>query len=69
MFRVRNNLYATQFHPELDVEGIVVRVRAYAEYGYFPPEELEKVVARVRAADVSVPPRILEAFVRRYARD
>ena len=59
MFRVRSNLYATQFHPELDVEGIVVRVRAYAEYGYFPPAELEEVVARVRAADVSVPPRIL----------
>jgi len=68
MFRVRSNLYATQFHPELDVVGIVGRVRAYAEYGYFPPAELEEVVARVRAADVSVPPRILGAFVRRYAR-
>jgi len=69
MFRVRRNLYATQFHPELDVDGIVVRIRAYAEYGYFPPAELDEVIARVRAADVSVPPRILEAFVRRYSRD
>ncbi|WP_028051159.1 glutamine amidotransferase [Cellulomonas sp. URHD0024] len=68
MFRVGRNLYATQFHPELDVDGIVVRIRAYAEYGYFPPMELDEVVARVRAADVSVPPRILSAFVRRYAR-
>ncbi|WP_028045958.1 glutamine amidotransferase [Cellulomonas sp. URHE0023] len=69
MFRVRRNLYATQFHPELDVEGIVGRVRAYSEYGYFPPAELTEVVARVRAADVTVPRRILDAFVRRYARD
>jgi len=68
MFRVGQNLYATQFHPELDVEGIVGRVRAYDGYGYFPPAELEEVVARVRATDVTVPPRILGAFVRRYAR-
>lgn len=68
MFRVRNNLYATQFHPELDVDGIVVRVRTYSGYGYFPPAELEAVIARVLATDVSVPPRILAAFVRRYAR-
>ena len=27
MFRVRRNVYATRFHPELDVEGIVTRVR------------------------------------------
>jgi len=44
-------------------------VRAYDGYGYFPPAELEEVVARVRATDVTVPPRILGAFVRRYARD
>lgn len=68
MFRVRTNLYATQFHPELDVDGIVGRIRTYSGYGYFPPAELEEVVARVRATDVSVPPRILAAFVRRYAR-
>ena len=68
MFRVRRNLYATQFHPELDLDGIVGRVRAYDGYGYFPPTELDEVVARVRATHVTVPPRILRAFVRRYAR-
>jgi GMP synthase (glutamine-hydrolysing) len=68
MFRVRNNLYATQFHPELDPQGIVTRIRVYRNYGYFPPEEAEAVIARVSSADVSVPPKILGAFVRRYAR-
>lgn len=32
MFRVRSNLYATQFHPELDVAGIVTRIRVPAPW-------------------------------------
>ncbi|MGY2876759.1 GMP synthase (glutamine-hydrolyzing) [Marmoricola sp. URHA0025 HA25] len=66
MFRVRTNLYATQFHPELDVAGIVTRVRIYQHHGYFPPEELEELIARIRGAVVTEPPRILAAFVARY---
>jgi len=68
MFRVRRNLYATQFHPELDVPGIQGRVRTYATYGYFPPAELEEVLSRVEKADVWAPPRVLAAFVERYRR-
>jgi GMP synthase (glutamine-hydrolysing) len=67
MFRVRTNLYATQFHPELDVDGIVTRVRVYQHAGYFPPETLEELITRLRGAEVTVPPRILAAFVARYA--
>ena len=67
MFRVRTNLYATQFHPELDVDGISTRIRVYREYGYFRPDEADAVLAGVRGADVWAPPRILAAFVRRYA--
>ena len=67
MFRVRQNLYATQFHPELDVAGIVTRVRVYRHAGYFPPEELEELVVRLEAAVVSEPSRILKNFVARYA--
>jgi GMP synthase (glutamine-hydrolysing) len=68
MFRVRQNLYATQFHPELDLDGITTRIGVYRDYGYYRPGEYDEVVARVRRADVWAPPRILEAFVRRYAR-
>lgn len=68
-FRVQDNLYATQFHPELDVPGIVARVRAYRYSGYFPPAEIEQVVASVRRAVVDQPPRLLAAFVHRYARE
>ena len=67
-FRVRENLYATQFHPELDVPGIVQRVRIYQDAGYFPPEETERVVAALHTSHVVHPPLLLRAFVRRYAR-
>jgi GMP synthase (glutamine-hydrolysing) len=68
MFRVRSNLYATQFHPELDVPGISARIRIYGGYGYYEPDEQEQVLAGVATADVWAPPRILAAFVARYAR-
>ena len=67
MFRVRSNLYATQFHPELDQAGIISRVRVYRHAGYFPPEELEDLVARLATELVTEPPRILRNFVTRYA--
>lgn len=67
MFRVGRNAYATQFHPELDVAGLVTRIHVYRDAGYFPPSELDALVARVTPAVVTEPARILAAFVARYA--
>lgn len=69
MFRVRKNVYATQFHPELDVEALVGRIRTYRHAGYFPPEQADEYMERARASVVDEPERILRAFARRYARD
>lgn len=69
MFRVKQNLYATQFHPELDAEGLIERIRIYRHAGYFPPDQADAVIARTRTAMVRWPPQILGNFVRRYARD
>ncbi|MCA0146487.1 glutamine amidotransferase [Blastococcus sp. LR1] len=66
MFRVRQNVYATQFHPELDVDGLVARARIYQHAGYFPPDELDQVVALAEAAEVHEPARVLANFVARY---
>jgi GMP synthase (glutamine-hydrolysing) len=66
MFRVKQNLYATQFHPELDVTGIVQRIKVYRHAGYFPPDDADAVIATVRNTRVTVPPRILANFARRY---
>lgn len=68
MFRVGRNVYATQFHPELDVEGIVTRIHAYAAFGYFAPDELDLTLTAVRRTPVEAPSRILRTFVERYAR-
>jgi GMP synthase (glutamine-hydrolysing) len=67
-FRVRENLYATQFHPELDVPGIVTRIEVYKDAGYFPPETAPALIAEVSRLVVDQPPRVLANFVRRYAR-
>ncbi|MHA7275264.1 glutamine amidotransferase [Arthrobacter sp. HLT1-21] len=67
MFRIRANLYATQFHPELDVDGLVQRIDVYRNAGYFPPEEAEDYMARARSSRVEWPAAILRNFVDRYA--
>lgn len=67
MFRIKTNLYATQFHPELDREGITIRARVYRDAGYFPPAELDLLIGRLNTAVVTEPPRILANFVARYA--
>ena len=67
-FRIKQNLYATQFHPELDVPGIIERVRIYQDAGYFPAGDTERVAAALQSSDVVHPPLLLRAFVQRYAR-
>jgi GMP synthase (glutamine-hydrolysing) len=69
MFRVKSNVYATQFHPELDVPGFCARARVYQHYGYFPPDELEELIARLSLGVVTEPGRLLKNFVARYGKD
>lgn len=68
MFRIGDNVYATQFHPELDLDGILTRIRAYAGYGYFADHEMPATVAAVRHLPVTHTGTILRRFVERYAR-
>ena len=67
-FRVRENLYVTQFHPELDVDGVISRVMVYRDAGYFPPEDFDRIVANLRASNPIEPARLMRAFVERYKR-
>src|SRR4051812_24627655 len=54
-FRVRRNIYAPQFHPELDLEGVCTRIDVYKDAGYFPPSAAESLKERSRAVQVSHP--------------
>lgn len=65
-FRVGRNVYATQFHPELDNASFSSRVRAYAGHGYFEPHELQVILDRVHLADVRASHMILGRFVEEY---
>ena len=65
-FRVGTNVYATQFHPELDVAGLRTRIEVYKHAGYFEPGQAEEIKAQSARCDVSWAPAILRGFVRRY---
>jgi GMP synthase (glutamine-hydrolysing) len=67
-FRLGRHVYATQFHPELDVDGLVTRIETYRHFGYFEPEEGGELVRLARAAVVTEPPRLLARFVELFAR-
>jgi GMP synthase (glutamine-hydrolysing) len=68
-FRLGQNVYATQFHPELDVDGLCTRVEVYRHHGYFEPEQMEHLQAMARASVVTEPMHLLSAFVTAYAAD
>lgn len=68
LFKVGQNVYATQFHPELDVPGIVRRMQTYRHEGYFAPEELDGLIDEVSRADVQYASRVLKNFVDTYAK-
>ena len=68
-FRVGANVYATQFHPELDAVGMCTRIEVYKHAGYFDPSEADDLKDLAWNSEVSHPPAILRAFVRRYGRD
>ncbi len=67
MFRVGKNVYATQFHPEGDAEGFIVRIHAYKHHGYFPPETAQQLIEAVSREDTPYAREILRRFVSRYA--
>lgn len=67
-FRIGQHVWATQFHPELDVAGLVTRIEVYRHYGYFEPAGADELIASARAATVTEPPRLLRRFVEIAAR-
>lgn len=66
MFRVGSNVYATQFHPEGDCEGFILRIHAYKNHGYFPPETANDLIEAVSREDTPLAREILKRFVNRY---
>ena len=66
MFRLKSNIYATQFHPEADEEQFSLRVDIYKDYGYFRPEESAKIKSILKDVEVPESNEILRRFVAKY---
>jgi GMP synthase (glutamine-hydrolysing) len=65
MIRVKQNIYATQFHPEADGPEFALRIREYKLAGYFPPDDADRLIAQALEEKVSVPTQIFRRFVER----
>ena len=66
-FRIGSNVYATQFHPELDAAGLCTRIEVYKHAGYFEPEQAGELKAQAYRSNATWPPVILDRFATRYA--
>ena len=66
MLRVGRNVYATQFHPELDADGLALRINIYKHAGYFAPSEAQALIDVVCREHVTEPVKILQQFIKRY---
>ncbi|MFE5671064.1 glutamine amidotransferase [Agromyces sp. NPDC056523] len=63
VYRAGTHVYATQFHPEVSTDDFIARAHVYRHHGYFPAHELDLFIARVGAASVTEPRRMLRRFV------
>lgn len=66
MFRVGENVYATQFHPEGDAEEFALRIDVYANHGYFEPNEAELIKQNSSKKPTPYAQEILKRFVELY---
>lgn len=69
MIRFKQNVYATQFHPEADPAEFELRIQIYKNKGYFPPEDAARLTKMVRAETIKMPEKILRNFVKKYRKD
>ena len=63
MFRVGRNVYATQFHPEGDPAGFILRIAAYRHHGYFAPEDADRLIAELEHEMTPWPHELLRRFI------
>lgn len=68
LFRIGRNVYASQFHPELNASDLMARMALYHGHGYFEADEVEQIRQQAYAADVSQAPWLLQRFVEIYRR-
>lgn len=66
MFRIKNNIYATQFHPEADGDEFILRIDIYKNHGYFAVNESERLKANLKGVKTPETNEILRRFVDKH---
>ena len=65
--KYKANIYATQFHPELDHPTLASRIDIYKNHGYFKPDDSEQLKQEAGKYPVTEPMKILKNFVDHYS--
>ncbi len=68
LFKVKQNMYGTQFHPELDWPALKLRIIGYAASGYYQPDDQQRIIDQCIDVDVAPGHKIISNFVDMYAR-
>ena len=66
MFRIKNNIYATQFHPEADADEFILRIDIYKNHGYFDPKEVQKLKNQLIKIETPIAKEVLKRFIKKY---
>lgn len=66
MFKTGDNVYVTQFHPELDHDSFAQRLDIYEDEGYFDPTEKRRINSQAARYAVDTSARLLHNFATRY---
>lgn len=63
LFRANETTWASQFHAEMDAAAMEARMRFYFDYGYFKPDEFDRIVASLQLINTHYARQILRNFV------
>lgn len=66
MFRIGEQVYGTQFHPEGDAKGFTLGINTYKQNGYFLPEEATTLIEKVQKETTPHAHTLLRRFVGRH---
>ena len=66
LLRFGENVYGSQFHPEIDNQGMKLRVDYYDDGSYFPLPEKQRIYELCDNANVAAGLAVLPAFITKY---
>lgn len=64
MVRYGDQVWASQFHAEMDAQAMETRMNFFFNYGYFSPEDYDAIVAQLPSIDTTYANQVLVNFVK-----